>query len=302
MKLPRSIKTLKNNLKREPWLAVSSILIMTLTFLTLNIFILFLAGSGIILKFLEDKAQISIFFLDTTSEEKMFLIKGNLEKDSRIASVNYVSKGDALKIFTEMNKDEPALLESVQSNPLPASLEVKAKKITDLGKLSEEFLQLEGVDDVKFYKDVVDTFRKWSVAIKVAGFILLSVLIIVSVLMVLITIGITIHSKGIEVEILKLVGATDRYVKAPLIMQGMLYGVAAALISTLILFLILPFVIPVLASLFRGIPPSTGWLIYLQNPVGKVLSVLGLFVIELLLGLLLGFVGSNAAIKKYLRY
>lgn len=302
MKLGRSIKTLKNNLKREPWLAISSILILTLTFLTLNIFILFLAGSGIVLKFLEDKAQISIFFLDSASEEKMLAIKGNLEKDSRIASVNYVSKVDALKIFSEMNKDEPALLESVQSNPLPASLEVKAKKITDLGKLSEEFLQLPGVDDVKFYKDVVDTFRKWSVTMQVAGIILLLVLVTVSVLMVLITIGITIHSKGIEVEILKLVGATDKYVKTPLIMQGMLYGVAAAMLSTVIIFLIMPFVIPVLASLFRGIPPSTGWLIYLKNPVSRVLSVLGLFVIELLLGLGLGFVGSNAAIKKYLRY
>lgn len=302
MSFDRSIKTLKKNLRREPYLAVSSILIMTLTFLTLNIFLFFVIGSGIVLKFLEDKAQISIFFLDTTTTDQILKTKSDIEKDARISKVNFISKEDALVIFKELNKDEPALLESVQSNPLPASLEVKAKNISDLQKLSEEFGKLEGVEDVKFYKDVVDTFRKWSIGIKVAGLTLLFVLSLVSVLMVLITVGITIHSKGVEVEILKLVGASDKYVKTPLILQGMFYGVSAAFLSTIIIYILISAFSPVVSSLFRGVEVGSGTLRVLFSSPYKYLSLLGILFIELIFGMLLGYIGSAAAIKKYLKY
>ncbi|MBI4091461.1 hypothetical protein HY419_01770, partial [candidate division WWE3 bacterium] len=136
MRFDKAFQTLKKNILREPWLAISSILVLTLTLLTLNIFVFSIAGSHATLKYLESKAQISIFFLDSMTEERILQIKSDLEKDPRIANVKHISKAEALSIFTEMNKDEPALLESVQSNPLPSSLEVKANDIKDLEKLS----------------------------------------------------------------------------------------------------------------------------------------------------------------------
>ena len=251
MNFNKALKILKTGLRREPWLAIASIAIITLTLLSLNLFVFFTASSQIVLKYLEGKAQINIYFLDTQSSDQILATKTKLEQDARILEVKFVSKDDALKIFTEQNKEEPALLESVQSNPLPASLEVKAKDIKNLSTLSEEFAKFEGVDRVKFFRDVVDSFRKWSTILKISGFVLLFVLGLISVLMILITIGITINSKGIEVEIMKLVGATDKYVKFPLILQGVFYGVAASFIAGILISFVIILLVEFYKPLFR---------------------------------------------------
>ena len=203
-------------------------------------------------------------------------------------------------------------MESVQSNPLPASLEVKAKDIKNLSTLSEEFAKFEGVDRVKFFRDVVDSFRKWSTILKISGFVLLFVLGLISVLMILITIGITINSKGIEVEIMKLVGATDKYVKFPLILQGVFYGVAASFIAGILMLLMTPLFKQVVSSLFKGIPAIGGfWTTVFwarccgsgsETLIQRFLIIVGLFVFELVFGVVVGYIGSNLAIKKYLKY
>lgn len=311
MNTNKSMEVLKKNIRREPWLATASILVMVLTFLTLNIFMFSVLGTNVILNYLENRAQVNIYFLDSAGEQKILDIKSNLEKDSRISAIKYVSKAEALKRFTALNKDEPALLESVTSNPLPASLEVKANKITDLQKLSTEFEQIEGVDKVKFYKDVVDTFRKWSNILRVGSFALLFVLALVSIVMVFITIGITINSKGVEIEILKLVGASDKYVKNPLVLQGVFYGVVAAIVSTLLLFVLVPLLSPLINSVLRGIPSGNSWVTILfwdplfgQAPtiLHRFAALLFILLVEVIFGTLLGYIASTAAIKKYLKY
>ena len=310
MNYNKAIKIVKKNIRRDPHLAFASILVMTLTFLTLNLFIFSVVGSGVILEYLSDKAQVSIFFLDTKSEEEILVLKNKLEEDTRVKSISYVSKDQALKNFTEINKDEPVLLESVESNPLPASLEVRAQKLVDLQKLSEEFEQIDGVDDVRFYQDVVDKFRKWATMLRIGSFALLFILSTVSVIVILTTIGITIHSKGIEVEILKLVGATDSHVKTPLVLQGVFYGISAAIISTIVLFALIPVFSPMVNSLFRGIEFSDKWWVILfwspifggQGLLYRILSLFGILFLEMVFGIFLGYIGSTLAIRKYLKY
>ena len=151
---------------------------------------------------------------------------------------------------------------------------------------------MENVDDVRFYKDVIDKFKKWVTIVRVSSLVYLSVLFLVSISTVLMTIGITIHGKGLEVEILKLVGATDKYVKGPLILQGVFYGITAAFISTVIIFIALPFIVPILNSLFR----SAGTI----NLNATVLF--SMLFIELIFGIALGYIGSALAIRKYLKY
>ncbi|OGC50438.1 hypothetical protein A2716_04500 [candidate division WWE3 bacterium RIFCSPHIGHO2_01_FULL_40_23] len=292
MKFDRTIKVLKSNLSREPYIAASAVAMLTITFLSLNLFVLSLYFSHKALNYLSDKAQISVFFSDVMAREDILKLKEKYEKDERVQSVRYVSKEDALKIFTEISKDQPALLESVTTNPLPASLEIKAKELSQLSPLADEFSKMENVDDVRFYKDVIDKFKKWVTIVRVSSLVYLSVLFLVSISTVLMTIGITIHGKGLEVEILKLVGATDKYVKGPLILQGVFYGITAAFISTVIIFIALPFIVPILNSLFR----SAGTI----NLNATVLF--SMLFIELIFGIALGYIGSALAIRKYLKY
>ncbi len=311
MNFNRSFKIMKHNISREPWLTLGSIIVMSLTFLTLNFFIFVLAGSNLVLKYLEDKTQFSIFFADTASQEKILEYKNDIEKDGRVLNVRYVSKEDALNIFKEASKNQPALLESIESNPLPASLEVKAKEISNLQKMSEDFSKFEGVEEVIIYEDVINNFKKLSSTLRIISLVLLVILSIVSIITILLTIGVTIHSKGVEVEIMKLVGATDKYVKGPLTLQGMFYGVAAALASPIIVRSILILFSPVLKSVFGGIPVGNSWWEFLfwrafsgegASVTNMIISFLSLLGIEMLFGIILGYIGAALAIKKYLKY
>jgi cell division transport system permease protein len=230
--MPKILKNLINNIKKEKLLSVSNIVVMLVTFLILGIFINVIVYSQTALKFLEKQAQITIFFKDDFTEEKILELQTKLKTDPRISEVNYVSKTDAFKIFTDINKNEPVLLESISANILPASLEIRSKNLTNLSQLSGEFNNLEGM---KYFKDVIDKFRYWSSIVYIAGFILLTAFFVISYSVIIATLRTTIHSKGPELEILKLVGATDHYVKNPLILQGVLFGGLSALVAGLII-------------------------------------------------------------------
>ena len=286
--MTKSLKNLFANIKREKLMALTNITVMTITFLILGVFISLVFLTQTAIKHLEEQAQVTIFFKDDFSEQNILSMKQKVESDKRVAAVNYVSKNDALKIFMEINKSEPILLESISANILPASLEIKAKNISTLKNLAEEYSKTDGVEEIKYFKDVIDKFSYMTKIIYVAGSSLLAVFLIVSFSVILITIRLTIQSKGTELEILKLVGATDSYVKTPLIYQGVFFGLISAVISSSFLFLL--FFILQFSGVLSPTAPS-----FLVFPL--LLTVILTFA-----GFALGYLGSITAVKKYLNY
>ncbi len=295
--MTKSLRNLFANIKREKLMALTNVAVMTVTFLILGIFISLVFLTQTAIKHLEEQAQVTIFFKDDFSEQNILDLKKKIESDKRVATVDYVSKNDALKIFMEINKSEPILLESISANILPASLEVKAKNISTLKNLAEEYSKTDGVEEIKFFKDVIDKFSYWTKIIYIAGFSFLAIFFIVSFSVILITIRLTIQSKGTELEILKLVGATDSYVKTPLIYQGVFFGLVSAIISSFFLFLLF-FVLQ-----FSNILSPTAFLsVFPGMKFGFLIFPILLTTILTLAGFALGYLGSVTAIKKYLNY
>ncbi|HLB51911.1 hypothetical protein A3F07_02075 [candidate division WWE3 bacterium RIFCSPHIGHO2_12_FULL_38_15] len=285
------------NIKREKLLAVSNLVIMTVTFLVLGMFLNIVTLSQTALRSLEEQAQLTVFFKDEFLEDQILNMKLELEKDERIMEIKYVSKEDAYRIFTEINKDQPVLLESISKNILPASLEIKTKELSDLSGLVSELEGGEGVEEVKFYKDVIDRFISWSSAVYVIGLVLAILFVVVSYSVVVVTIRLTISSKGSELEVLKLVGASDKYVKAPLVFQGTLFGFISAFVSSVLLSLLS------WGGVSSGILPSKVAFFFISGAkLETVVYIIVLVLVLLLSGILLGFVGSSVAVKKYLKY
>jgi len=278
-------------IRRHRWLTVSSLLVMTATFWLTSIFAVVAWGSGLILEHLESRAQITVFFKDEVSPEEILNLKASLEGGGRVAVAEYVSKEEALQIYMGQHQDEPILLESITANIFPASLEIRARELSDLPGLAVQLEQESGVEEVVFYKDVVETFRRWSNLARWGGLGLVGFLGLISVLIVLLTIGMTIHTRREEIEIMALVGATDWYISGPFLVQGAFYGLVAALFSSLLLLALLPAAAPLVREIFGGLPlPALNWWFFAA-----------LFLGQLLFGTLLGVLGSFAATKKYLR-
>jgi len=295
--VPKMWKNLKHYLKKEKLMSISQFLVMTVTFLLLGIFIEVVAVSQTMLKYLEDQTQITVFFKDDFGEDKIFPFKDSLATDPRVLEVNYISKERALEIFKETNKDEPVLLESVSASILPASLEIKTKKISDLEPLANELQGKEGVEEVRFYKDVVDRFRSTSNTVYIIGFVLVAIFFVVSYSIIISSLRNVINSRGQELEIMKLVGASDSYVKNPFIYQGVFFSLISSVAASLIILLI------GLGEDKSGVFSeglSLGFLSHVFiNPM--IFSLILSFIL-ILSGFLLGYFGSNAAVKKYLKY
>lgn len=290
-------KNFLTNIKRERFMTVASILIMTITFLILGVFVGIVALSQSAIKTLEDQAQLTVFFKDDFMPINILSLKKTLEADPRISRVNYVSKEDAFKIFTTLNKDQPALLNSISKEVLPASIEIKTKNISDLSNLASELSKKDGVEEVKFFKDVLDRFRSWSSTVYTIGVLLVLLFLLVSYSVIVITLRVTISAKGSELEVMKLVGASDQYVKAPLLFQGMFFGAVSSLASGLLLF-----VVVLLAKSAHILPEKLRLAIFAGVKVDILLFAFLLSLVLILSGVFLGYLGSYTAVKKYLKY
>jgi cell division transport system permease protein len=254
-------------------------------------------GFGTAIKNLEEQAQVTLFFKDEYPEAQILALRESLLKDERILDVTYISKEDAFKIFTDINKDEPILLEAVSKDVLPASLEIKTKKLVSLSEVADQFKGHEGVEEVKFFRDVVDRFKYWALVISIVGGLLAAVFTALSFAIILATLRISIAAKGDEIEITKLVGGTDDYVRRPFITQGVSFGMISGILASLILLIVFAgvgffglFSFDSRLALIGGLRVAS-W-IYM---ILLVLLLLGL-------GWLLGYFGSKAAVKRYLKF
>lgn len=270
---------------------------MTVTFFLLGIFLTVVVVSQTTLKTLEKQAQITVFFKDDFTQEQILALHVSLQSDKRIENIKYISKEDAFRVFTEMNKNEPMLLESISSNILPASLEIKAKNLGDLNTLSNELSQVAGVEEVKYFKEVIEKFRLISNVIYFVGLGIILLFTAISYAVIMATIRMTISAKKGEIEIQRLVGADFSYVRDPLIFQGTFFGLASSTLSGFVLFVFS-------CILFFGFKftQDAPLFYFFGFGVNVLVYSIVLFIVLVLSGWGLGYFGSYISVKRYLRY
>lgn len=280
------------NIKRHAGLTAASIIMMTTTFTVISIFGIVAWASNVVLQNLESKAEVTAFFKKDVDENSVLAIKKSLEDSGKVLGVQYTSKDEAFQNYQNQHKDEPAILENITAKIFPPSLAIQAKDLNDLPLISSELQKQPQVDEVIFFKDVVSTFQSWVRTIRIGGVSLIGFLGLVSMLIVFLTLGISIHNSAAEIEILKLIGAPKRYVSYPFVIQGMFYGLFSAIITAVILGITIPLSLPKISYIFTGISFPTISYQMLVIAVGS----------ELILGSLLGALGSLIAVGRYLKY
>ena len=289
--LRRILRNAILGITRHGGLSLTTILVITLTFGATSALALFAFGAGKILDYYESRALVTAFFKDTATEAQIFSLRDELQQRSGVKEVVYTSKDEAFAIYSEQFKDKPELLEGIPTNVLPASLDVRTESLDDLPGVAEFFKGNDLVEEVAFYQDVVERFKNLVNAARMALLALVLLFAGISVVMVLITVGLIIHSMEEEIEIMSLLGATKTYVRLPFIIQGAIYGLIAAVISGGILTLAIPSVFPFIRSFFANVP--------LTDP--SVLFQVSLVGLEALAGIFIGAFGSWLAVNRYLK-
>ena len=178
--MSRALRTTGKYLRRSPYQAIAASIVLTITFFLISVFLLVTAGSAKIIHFFETRPQVTAFLKDETQEE-VSKIKNQMENLSGVKSVNFISKQEALNIYREQNKNDPLLLEMVTADIFPASLEVTAADPLALSQIASVLKQNSLVEDVVYQQDVIDRLLSWTRSVRIAGSILVGLLLISSI-------------------------------------------------------------------------------------------------------------------------
>jgi cell division transport system permease protein len=248
----------------------------------------------------KDKVGITAYFNNTTSETEILNIKDEIAATPGVKEIVYIPKNLARDKFIAAHQDEPLLIETVNEfsdndNPLPASFAIKGNNLSDYENIASTL----NADRYKPYfnkvrdnKKVIDRLNNITNVITKGGIGMTVVFIIVTIMVMFNTIRLTIYNRREEVEIMRLVGATNWYIRGPFIIEGIMYGLLAMIISSGIMLLL----ISLLSS-------KVEQFLSLQSIGGSLMSALywKVLLVNLVIGVGLGVISSTIAIRRYLR-
>lgn len=289
--MSRAVEFAKRNIRRTPFQALAASMVMFLTFLALMTFIILAAGSQAALRYFESKPQVIAFFKEGTTDQDISAIENALRQEPKVTNTKFVSKEMALQIYREKNKNDPALLELVTANILPASLEISTQSPNDLAPIADILKREPVVSDVVVPEDVVQALTSVTQIIRVVGGATVIFLMVFAMLVIIMIIGFKIRLKRTEIEIMRLLGASSSFVRTPFILEGMFYGIAGTTLAWITSYSLLWYFTP-----------------FLQGYLGeiKLLPINPLFMAALLggsliLAIVVGGLGSISAVRRYLR-
>ncbi len=287
------------NFWRNGWLSTATISVMMLALSMVLGLVLLSVLTEALVGNLENKIDVSVYFKPNTDEAEVLKVKNDLLALSEVKNVAYVSRDEALARFKEKHKDDPVVLqalEEIDENPLEASLNIKAKEPDNFPVVvsfleGEQYAEL--ITKVNYYenKETINRLTAIVSAIRKGGAVASIVLALIALLVAFNTIRIAIYTLRDEINIMKLVGASNWFVRGPFLIAGTLYG-AVASIATMLVFYPFIFVLsPVLARFF----PGADLLAYFTQ------NFFTLWIILFIAGIVLSVTGSVIAIRKHLK-
>jgi len=297
----RVIKTAWQGFKRNGWLSLVATFMMMQALLLISLFVSINVGVNKTIQAINSRIDVAVFFKEYVPESDIMAFKEQIKDIEGLKDITYVSQAEALKNYTAYNSDSQELLDVIgeDSSFLPASLEVK---VDNPYLLEGVVSQIEAKDTTKMIletglkknQEIIDKLRQVNRLVSIADVSLSLIFIIIALLIIFNTIRMTIFTRKEEIEIMKLVGATDWYIRWPFIIEGMLYGVIGAVAA----FVLLMSGLLLLNSNF-------GSQYFSLDVVGGATSVSPLFatqilLLQLLFGIVVGAVSSFLSTKKHL--
>ena len=248
---------------------------------------------------IEKKADFSVYFKEDTTEEDVLNAQRNISSLKEVKEVQYVSKDEAYNNFLDRNKDDKSIMDAlneVGGNPFLASLNVKAfqanqyEAVTGFLKNAPFFSQINKIDYTE-RKPIIEKIFSMTAAVKNIVLVISLILILISVLVVFNTIKLAIYNSSDEITVMRLVGASNWYIRGPFLIQGALAGAAAFLISFFVFLIASRFFSPSIKMFLNGFDLFS---FFLSN-------LFLILLLQFLTGIGLGITSSLIAIRRYLK-
>lgn len=272
--------------------------LMSLASVTVLLACLVIIGLGAMLYFnvnslldtIERQNVVMVYVSDSATEEQTTQMGNQIKVMDNIETCIFIPKEDAFQAQLESMGDDAVLLEGLDENPLPDAYKVIVADLSRFDETVEQLRKLDFVEKVRENDDVADklvSIRR-AVTIVSAGIVLL--LFFVSLFIISNTIKITMFSRKLEISIMKAVGATNWFIRWPFMVEGVLLGIIAGVVS-----------FGVLAGLYQGMVLLFNNMLALFKPVAFADYAIPIFIIFIAVGVFTGSFGSLISMGKYLK-
>jgi cell division transport system permease protein len=297
MMMLRNLKFALNSAWQSFWrnLAVSLAAVVSITLILILAGVNLLVGhafSQVLDGFRAKVSEMSINIADDTPLPTVYAYQQQLSADPRVAGVKFITKDEALQQFVA-DPNNAALAQQIDGNPLDAKLQVRVRNLSDVAAIDAMARQWPGVDPTNptnYQGDFVNRMLQLSQWLGLAGIGLMAILVVVSVVIVMNTIRTAVYHRRKEIEVMKLVGATEWFVRGPFVIEGIMTGLIAAAVALSLLVISYPPAVTRFSSDITFIP-----LTYDPTFISSLARDL------LVGGALLGALGSYIGVRRYVR-
>lgn len=289
------------NFRRNWVMSLGAVITIYLSLLLIGVSLIAGVVLTEIVKSVEDKVSVQVFLKDGAATEDVQALQAFVKTDSLVKSVEYTSKEEALVRFREQMSTSPEILEQIDDNPLPASLDIE---LTDprevesvVAKIRDSDLFLKVADrpddpekSLKYGEGIVRKLFAFTRIVRMVVAVFVVMLAGVSLIFINNTIRLAIYARRKEIGIMRLVGASNWFIRTPFLMEGVLQSLLGAVLAITSVLLLRSAILP---RLREAVP---------FLPVGITVSTMvQLSLVLTLSGVLIGLIGSGFALRKYLR-
>ena len=291
MNAPYSLKLALQSLLKEKWINILSVITIAAALLIISISFLVLYNVDIATMKLPEKFSLTVYLDNRLQKDKIDPLIETFRQKKAVLSVRYISKDDALKELKSSLKNSDYILEGLDENPLPDSLEIKlrqdAVETEAARRLAAEALKIKGVTEVDYGEKFLSTLNNIKKGFKAISLVFMAVLSTGIIFVCYSTVKILFYRRTEEIETFKLLGATKRFIRTPFLIEGAVIGTCGGFLSLVCSFFF-----------FYGVLPRLS----LTMPVFKaILFPADIFIFLPLVGMLLGLTGAAIALGR-LRY
>ena len=277
------------NAWRHRAMTVITVLIVSLMMTTLGMFLIVENALSVMIAALEEQVNLIIYLEDEAPPADVLALRQQLLDDARTVSVEYVTKEKALERLRESFQNDPEFLQPLLENPLPASLEVRSDEPEFLQSTASGLSDDPIVEDVVLPQDVVKNLIQISRVATFIGYSLGAGLALVTLFVIGSTIRLTVYARRGEIEVLRLMGASDHFIRWPFLLEGVFFGLMGALIASVLVGIAYIWVHELLQQLISFFPVSL-----------DTTYLLRLFLTLTLFGIVIGALGSYLSVRRFL--
>jgi cell division transport system permease protein len=290
MRLPAPLREALRTFLRTPLLSALSVASIGFSLFTIGLFALVALNFRHSLRTLAERVEVVAFVLRGTPPETITAASQDIQAFPEVLEVRFVSEEAALARARQELVEFKEAYRDLEANPLPASLEIRLKpEFRDARSAQAVAERLRGfpfVDDVRFGRDWVQRLDRLRNMAAIVGLVIGLAFAIVAIVIIGVTIRITVLQRATEISIMRLVGATNRYIREPFLLEGAIKGVLGGLLAAFMCWLIF-------AIFRRSAAEISGGLVFFGSPE---------IVAGLLFGTAIGLLGSLLSVGRHLRH